>query len=303
MRVIDHLELATEPLISFEIIPPFRGVGFRKLEEKLVKPLAYFDPPFIDVTSHSSDIGKHCKRPGTLGICSVITHKYKIDSVPHVLCHGFTREETEDLLIHADYMGIENILALQGDKKTEPKPVPNGRSENYYAVDLVNQVVNLNKGTYLRFKGKSPTRFCIGVAGYPEKHQEAPDFETDLYYLKQKVDAGAEYIVTQMFFDNSKYFEFVDKCREKGITVPIIPGLKLITRKHHRRTLPSIFSCSLPTSLDEELQQNELYAKEIGIEWAYKQSVELLDKGVPGIHYYVMNNADSVTKVLHKLGK
>jgi len=290
-------------------VPPQRGSDFRKLEE-VIATLAQFNPPFIDVTSHAAqptdgENGKiRRKRPGTSGICAVIQHTYKIDAVPHVLCDGFTREETEDFLVDLDYMGIRNVLALRGDKTNYEKLLPEGRSRNEYAVDLVKQIVSMNKGVRLDdFTDAAPTNFCIGVAGYPEKHFEAPHFEADLGHLGEKVQAGAEYIVTQMFFDNRKYFDFVKKCRHHNINAHIIPGLKILTSREQLTSLPQNFYITMPSDLIQQVEaaKDKKEISEIGIQWALKQTEELLNHNVPAVHFYVMGNPAPVVDVIGRL--
>ncbi len=314
MRVVEHLAQATEPLISFEIIPPKRGGNLRDLLN-LVDALSKHRPPFIDITSHPAEVVYEeteegiqrtikRKRPGTLGLCALIQNKYEIDAVPHVLCNGFTQQETEDFLIELRYLGIENVLAVRGDDKGYHKPLTGGRTRNEYAVDLVRQIVSMNEGNYLdAYLDASPTDFCVGVSGYPEKHFEAPNRGSDLRYAKMKVDAGAEYIVTQMFFDNQVYFDFVDRCREAGINVPIIPGLKVLTSKRHLNTIPRTFHCDLPEELASAIEgaKKRKDAIAAGAEWTAMQAQELLDRGVPSVHFYVMGNAGPVDKVLAKL--
>ena len=282
-----------------------------------IDPLMEFKPPFIDVTYHREEhIFKKRengllekisvrKRPGTVGICAAIQNHYKVDPVPHIICGGFTREETENALIDLQYLGIDNVLALQGDAvKPEGRftSTPNGHA---FASELVEQVVNLNKGVYLHddLQSPNPSSFCVGVAGYPEKHFAAPNLKTDLKYLKHKVDLGAEYIVTQMFFDNQRYFEFVGKCREAGINVPIIPGLKPITTKAQASVLPTIFHIDLPDQLAEEVEKckDNLAVKEVGIEWAIQQSRELMKFGVPTLHYYSMGKSDPIYRIAKEL--
>ncbi|MBU2913575.1 methylenetetrahydrofolate reductase [NAD(P)H] [Reichenbachiella agariperforans] len=313
MKVTEHIKNANEKtLFSLEIIPPKKGENVQTIFNHL-DPLMEFNPPFIDVTYHREEYvyKKHPsgllekkttrKRPGTVGICAAIRHRYDVDPVPHIICGGFSKEETENALIDLDFLGIDNVLLLRGDAiKSEGKFIPQ-KDGNNYAIDLLHQVDGLNKGVYLddSLDDPTPTDFCIGVAGYPEKHFEAPNLEMDLDFLKQKVEAGAEYIVTQMFFDNEKYFEFVDHCREMGINVPIIPGLKPIATKAQSTILPSIFHIDLPVELSEALQQckDNKQAKEIGIEWGIKQSKELMERGVPVLHYYSMGKSTSVQKI------
>ncbi|MEQ9306633.1 MAG: methylenetetrahydrofolate reductase [NAD(P)H], partial [Marinoscillum sp.] len=282
-----------------------------------IDPLMEFKPQFIDVTYHREEyvyknrgnglLEKKTirKRPGTVGICAAIKNRYDVDPVPHIICGGFTKEETENALIDLNFLGIDNVLVLRGDSISEEKvfkPEPDG---NAYAIDLVNQVVGMNEGKYLdeELQNAVPTNFCIGVAGYPEKHFEAPNIKSDLKFLKQKVDQGAEYIVTQMFYDNSKYFEFVKKCNEAGINVPIIPGLKPITTKNHMTMLPSIFHIDIPDDLYTEIEKckDNRAVKEVGIEWGIEQSKELMAAGVPVLHYYSMGKSDAVERIAKSL--
>ena len=313
MKVIDHLEQATRPLISFEIIPPLRGGSVRSLL-RLIEELVQHKPPFIDITSHaaqimyeetSSGIERRLKRkrPGTLGICALIQNKWNIDAVPHVLCRGFTRQETEDFLIELHYLGIDNVLAIRGDDSGYVKPLAHGRTRNEYATDLIAQVSAMNGGDFLEeLIDAEPTDFCVGAAGYPEKHFEAPNLATDVAWVKKKVEAGAEYVVTQMFFDNQKYFAFVDECRAQGIDVPIIPGIKLITTKRHVTSIPRTFHCDLPPGLaDAVLAAEKGQVSDVGVEWGTQQARELLDKGVPSVHFYVMQSAKSINRVLAQL--
>jgi len=314
MKVIEHFAKATRPLISFEITPISRG-GDIKLLFNIIDDLIKYEPPFIDVTSHAAlvhyeetpgGIRKKVKRkkPGTIGISVAIKNKYNIDTVPHLLCNGFTKEETEDALIELNYLGIENVLAVRGDDTGYKKPIPEGRSCNIYALELVNQIVNMNKGQYLEedLMDASPTNFCIGVGGYPEKHFEAPNLNNDVKFAKQKVNAGAHYIVTQMFYDNQYFFKYVDKCRSEGIEVPIIPGLKVFTSKNQLTSLPKNFFIEIPEALSSEiLQAKKEHASDIGIEWAVKQCEELLNKGVPSLHFYIMQNAKPFERLFKKL--
>ncbi|MGD9141800.1 MAG: methylenetetrahydrofolate reductase [bacterium] len=315
MKVIEHLDRATEPLISFEIVPLQRGGKLKNLL-RVLDDLTEFKPRFIDVTSHASDafyeetpsgIERKVKRkrPGTLGICALIQKKYEIDAVPHVLCANFTREETEDFLIELQYLEIENVLALRGDLPSYEKPVQDGRSVNRFAVDLVEQLSNMNRGKYLEeLLDAEPSDFCIGVAGYPEKHYEAPNLLTDIRHLKAKVDAGAEYIVTQMFFENSAYFDFAEKCRAEGIEVPIIPGLKVVSSKQQLTTIPQTFHVDIPFDLSEEIRRGGAdSALDTGVEWTASQARELLDRGVPAIHFYVIGQSKPIRAVMKKLGR
>jgi methylenetetrahydrofolate reductase (NADPH) len=312
MKVTDHLKKATKPLFSIEILPPLKGKSIQSIY-KLIDPLMEFKPPFVDVTYHREEYiykkreGGYLekiairKRPGTVGICSAIINRYQTDAVPHIICGGFTREETENALIELNYLGIDNVLLLRGDPiKTETHFTPE-QGGHHYAIELVQQVASMNKGQFLDddLKDVDPTRFCIGVAGYPEKHFEAPSPSTDIRRLKDKIDAGADYIVTQMFFDNKKFFQFVDKCREAGITVPIIPGLKPLTTVKHLNLLPKTFHIDLPDELVKEVEKcsSDEQVKEVGIEWCIQQSKELVNQKIPCLHYYTMGNSDIISKI------
>lgn len=318
MKVIEHLERAEEPLISFEIIPPLRGGNLQRLL-RLIEDLSKYRPPFIDITSHAAQVVYNDtadgiqrmikrKRPGTLGLCALVQNKYNVDAVPHVLCQGFTREETEDFLIELKYLGIDNVLAIKGDDNGYRKPIRHGRSINEYAADLVAQIGRMNKGIYLEGENlfdAEPSNFCVGVAGYPEKHFEAPNVETDLRHVKEKVAAGGEYVVTQMFFNNQHYFNYLDRCRAAGIEVPIIPGLKVLTNKKHVKGLPKLFHCEIPAELADAVEAaksgKEVLA--VGVDWARRQTQELLDRGVPSVHFYVMQSSKAVSRVLDGLAK
>mgnify|MGYP000650326699 FL=1 len=307
-------EAAGKTLFSIEIIPPMKGQHLGELMSH-IEPLMEFKPPFIEVTYHREEyvekvvdgVSKRIpirKRPGTLGICASIMQRFQIEAVPHVICGGFTKEETEDFLIDLHYLGIENALLLRGDQeKGEAQfvPKPGGHA---YANELVEQVAAMNKGILLHEETESlPTNFCIGVAGYPEKHIDAVSFDQDLKYLKQKVDAGADYIVTQMFFDNAKYFDFVKKCREIGIQVPIIPGLKPLATERQLDILPEIFHLEIPSEFVNEARKcaNNAAIKQLGIEWAVQQGKELIQAGVPALHFYTMSKSDSVRAIAEKL--
>lgn len=314
MKVIEHLVKAKDPLISFELIPPKRGGDIKGLLSVL-DDITKYNPPFIDITSHAAEvfyeetpngIKKRIKRkrPGTLGICALIQNKYNIDAVPHVLTKGFTREETEDFLIELNYLQIQNVLAIRGDDSGYEKPIPKGKSANHYASDLVRQIMNMNSGKYLEesLLDAKPTDFCVGVSGYPEKHFEAPNLKTDIKYVKEKVDAGADYVVTQMFYDNKYYFRFVELCREVGINVPIIPGLKVLTSKNHLTSIPKNFYINIPDTLaDEVMAAKPEHVIDIGVEWAAKQVEELLNKNVPSLHFYIMQNSKPIVKLMEKL--
>jgi methylenetetrahydrofolate reductase (NADPH) len=315
MKVIEHLERAQgHPLISFEIIPPLRGGNVQQLLA-LIEDLVRYRPPFIDITSHAAEAifeettqgfqrRVKRKRPGTLGVCALIQNKWGVDAVPHILCRGFTREETEDFLIELRYLGIDNVLAVRGDDSGYEKPLQFGRSANLYALDLVQQIADMNRGKYLErdLLDAEPTRFSIGVAGYPEKHFEAPNLLTDVRHAKEKIDAGADYVVTQMFFDNRLYFDYVDRCREQGIEAPIMPGIKILSSRKQLTTIPRVFHVDIPEALSLEVEnQPAERAEDVGVEWALAQSRELLERGAPAIHFYVMQSSSAIRKVLGKL--
>ncbi|OLS22408.1 MAG: 5,10-methylenetetrahydrofolate reductase [Candidatus Heimdallarchaeota archaeon LC_3] len=302
-----------EPFISFELIPPKRGARYRDIEER-IEILSRFNPPFIDVTTHASEIIYQesksgikklfkKKRPGTHGICAIIQHKFGIEAVPHILCRGFTREETEDLCIDLHYLGINNVLAVQGDERGYEPPYVNG-GHNRYANELVSQINNLKEGIYLDEDSLNEETFdfCIGVGAYPEKHYEAPNMEYDLQFLKQKIDAGACYMVTQMFYDNQAFKSFVKQASDFGINAPIIPGLKVFTSKKQLNSLPKIFHINIPPELTKRtMKANDSNILDIGIKWAVEQCKDLLEFGVPGIHFYVLENASVVAKVIDQL--
>ncbi len=313
MKVTQHIENANgKPLFSFEILPPLKGQNIQSIFDS-IDPLMEFNPPFIDVTYHREEyefkelenglLQKKIvkKRPGTVGICAGIQNKYNVDAIPHILCGGFTKEDTENLLIDLDFLGIDNVVALRGDAvKSEIyfKPEKEGHA---FASELVSQIHNLNHGIYLDadLQNSSSTDFCIGVAGYPEKHMEAPSLDSDIHFLKQKIKNGADYIITQMFFDNQKFFDFVAKCRAAGITVPIIPGLKPIATKKQLNLIPHRFSIELPDALIMEVvkaKDNDA-VKQIGIEWCIQQSKELVAAGIPVLHYYSMGKAENVKAI------
>ncbi|MEW6652792.1 MAG: methylenetetrahydrofolate reductase [Bacteroidota bacterium] len=315
MKVIEHLLKAKNPLISFEIIPPKRGGNVKQLLHVL-DDIVKYNPPFIDITSHAAEVmyeetaggGMQMKvkrkRPGTLGLCALIQNKYNIDAVPHVLCSGFTREETEDFLIELHYLGIDNVLAVRGDDAAFKKPLKFGRSMNDYAVDLVKQITGLNKGKYIEdgLLDAEPMDFCVGAGGYPEKHFEAPNLKTDIKHTKEKVDAGASYIVTQMFYSNKFYFDYLAQCRAEGINAPIIPGLKVITSKAQIRSIPKNFFIDIPQELAEEVEEAKPeHVIEVGVEWTKKQVEELLNNNVPSVHFYVMQNSKPIKLLMNKL--
>ena len=317
MKVTQHIENAKgETLFSFEIIPPQKGKSIQELYDN-IDPLMEFKPPFIDVTTSREEFIYVNKgngllekkltrmRPGTLGICASIKHKYNVDTVPHVLCGGFTKEETEYLLVDCHYLGIDNVMALRGDAMKDEQSFVPTKGGNKYASDLVSQIYQLNQGKYLHevMDIDNKADFCIGVAGYPEKHLESPSLQTDLKRLKEKVDAGADYVVTQMFFDNAKYFEFVAKAREMGITVPIIPGIKPIAVERHLQVLPQILRIDLPEDLIAAVEKckNNAEIRQVGIEWAIQQSIELKAAGVPVLHYYSMGKSENIRQIASQI--
>lgn len=312
MKLTEKLSQSKKTLFSIEILPPLKGKSIQSIYDS-IDPLMEFKPAFVDVTYHREEYiykkrdGGYLekvsirKRPGTVGICAAIMNKYDVEAVPHIICGGFTREETENALIDLQFLGIDNVLALRGDSiKTEPAfvPEPNGHK---YGLDLVKQIADMNSGKYLddEMKEAAPTNFCVGVAGYPEKHFEAPNMISDMKFLKAKVDAGAEYIVTQMFFDNKKYFSFVDLCRKNGINVPIIPGLKILSGKKQITTLPKVFHIDIPHPFYEQLEKckDDNAIRQVGIEWCIEQSKELVKANVPCIHFYTMGASESTKAV------
>lgn len=313
MKVTEHIAQAKDTLISFEILPPLKGKSIESIYEHL-DPLMEFKPAFINVTYHRSEhmFKKRAdgtfekveirKRPGTVAICAALMNHYDVDAVPHLICGGFSREETENALIDLNFLGVDNVLVLRGDapkNETFFEPEPHGHR---YADELLQQVVHMNNGIYLEedLQGGVKTNFCIGVAGYPEKHFEAPNMQTDMSYLKKKVENGADYIVTQMFFDNQKFFDFVAKCREVGITVPIIPGLKPITTRKQLTVLPRTFHVDIPADLANEILKckTDKEVEEVGTEWLIQQSKELKAFGVPVLHYYTLGKPKVIRKAV-----
>jgi methylenetetrahydrofolate reductase (NADPH) len=315
MKVTDHIVNSKDTLFSFEILPPLKGKSIQSIYEG-IDPLMEFKPKFVNVTYHREEfIYKERengllekiairKRPGTVGICAAIMNKYDVDAIPHLICGGFSKEETENALIDLQFLGIDNVLALRGDSiKTESSFRPH-KEGHEFAVDLIHQISDMNNGNYMMDDVQlEPTNFCIGAAGYPEKHFEAMNLETDLLNVKRKVDAGASYIVTQMFFDNSKFFRFVDACRAAGITVPIIPGVKPVKTLTHISFLPKFFHIDYPVELSNELIKckDNKAVEQVGIEWGIQQSKELKAHGVPCIHYYTMSNSTSVQKIAREV--
>lgn len=317
MKITDHIKNAKgKTLFSFELLPPIKGHSIQGIFDA-IDPLMEFNPPFIDVTylredyiykQHPTGLLEklaYRKRPSTVATCAAIMNKYKVDAVPHLICGGFTKDETENALIDLQFLGIDNVLALRGDARKSDSsfiPTPGGHA---YASDLVKHVADMNNGKYLHndIENSERTNFCIGVAGYPEKHFEAPNLDTDFKYLKLKVDMGAEFIVTQMFFDNTKYADFVKKCRENGINVPIIPGLKPITSSKQLISLPKIFHLDIPIELSEALLacNGEKDVKDVGIEWMITQCKELREMGAPVLHFYTMGNPEPTRKIASAL--
>jgi methylenetetrahydrofolate reductase (NADPH) len=317
MKVTEHIEKAAgNTLYSFEVLPPLKGKTIESIYSHL-DPLMEFNPPWINVTYHraesmfkkradgSFDKVEVRKRPGTVGICAAIRNHYNVDTVPHLICGGFSKQETENALIDLSFLGIDNVLVLRGDaEKNEPSFAPH-RDGHAYASELLEQVVNLNHGIYLEddIQSGGKTNFCIGVAGYPEKHFESPNPEIDLKYLKDKVEGGADYIMTQMFFDNRKFFDFVKSCRNAGIEVPIIPGLKPLTTKKQLNVLPRIFHVDIPTDLSLEVMRckNDEEVVQVGTEWLLQQSRELKANGVPVLHYYTLGKPKVIRDVVKEL--
>lgn len=311
-NVIEHIEQSDKTLFSFELLPPPKGQSFESIQ-KNIDPLIEFNPSFINITYHQQEVvyedlpngfmKKHTvrKRPGTVGIAAAIRYRYGVAVVPHIICGGFTKEDTENALIDLQFLGINDVLAVRGDPQVGAKkfvPEPDG---NVYAVDLVQQISSLNKAVYLdeELQNTRSMNFCIGVAGYPEKHFESPNLDSDIHFLKKKIEAGAQYIVTQMFYDNQKYFDFVKRCRAEGIKVPIIPGLKPVTTKDQLLTIPKTFNVDIPAGLVKEMLKCETNAevRELGVEWAIQQSKELKEFGVPALHFYTMGKSDNVQKI------
>lgn len=315
-KVTEYIHRANgKPLFSIEIIPPLKGQNINELFSS-IEPLMEFKPPFVDVTYHREELIDRIgvdgqieripvrKRPGTVGICARLMERFKVDAVPHVICGGFTKEETEDVLFDLHYLGIDNVLVLRGDPEKSVGVFKAKKGGHTYASELVEQVVNLNHGVLLNAETESSaTNFCIGIAGYPEKHIDAVSFNRDYAFLKKKIDLGADYIVTQMFFDNQKYFDFVERCRAEGITVPIIPGLKPLATRKQLSVLAKIFHLEFPQVLINEVekQESDKQVRQIGIEWGIQQCKELIAYGVPGLHFYTMGKSDNVAQIAREV--
>lgn len=312
MKITQHISEAKETLFSFELLPPLKGENIQQINGT-VEHLLEFNPAFVDVTYHREEylyrevtgglLKKRTvrKRPGTVGICAAISHKFNLDTVPHIICGGFTKEETENALIDLDFVGVENVLVLRGDPIRGEGRFKGEADGHSYAIDLVNQVADMNRGKYLdpELKNSNATNFCLGVAGYPEKHFEAPNLSSDLRWLKRKVEDGAEYIITQMFFDNQAYFDFVSKCREHGIDIPIIPGLKPLTTKRQLTSLPQNFYVNMPDDLVRMVENaaSKEAVKEAGVAWCIQQAKELKAANVPVLHFYTMGKAHPTAEI------
>jgi len=311
-KIIEILKDSKNTLVSFELLPPLKGDTIESIYDTL-DPLMEFKPPYINITYHQEEVVYKkinnklverktiWKRPGTVAISAAIKYRYKVIVVPHMICGGFTREETENALIDLNFLGVNNVLAVRGDPDPESKIFIPEEGGHAHSIDLIRQIMDMNNGKYLdeELQQPAPTDFSVGVAGYPEKHPEAPNLESDLHFLKKKIEAGAEFIVTQMFFNNANYFEFVDNCRKKGIEVPIIPGIKPVSHKSHLNYLPKTFNIDLPEELVREVLKCKTQddVKGVGIEWSVNQSKELIDAGVPVLHYYTMGRSDNIVKI------
>jgi len=312
MKVSEHIKNAKSTLFSIEILPPLKGKDIQSVFNG-IDPLMEFKPAFIDVTYHREEFVFRKrndggfdkvftrKRPGTVAICAALMNRYKVDTVPHLICGGFSKEETENAMIELSFLGVDNILAIRGDNiKNESSfvPEPDG---NKNSLELLDQILKMNKGIYLdpELENASHSNFCVGVGGYPEKHYDAPNLSSDINWLKQKIDLGADYLVTQMFFNNQKYFDFLDMLKKAGITVPAVPGLKPLTTKKQLSILPKIFHIDIPEILVNEIEKctDDKAVRQVGIEWAIQQSKELKAAGVPVLHYYTMGLADATQKI------
>lgn len=316
MKIIDIINESKSPIFSIEILPPLKGNSIYKVYD-IIDRLSKFNPKFVNITSHHSEYiykplpdGTHkrvsvVKRPGTVAVAAAIQNKYGLIPVPHIICAGFSKEETEYALLDLNFLGIDNLFLIRGDLDRNYTEKIDPENHNIHATDLQKQINDFNKGlgiNDIRIDGIE-TPFSYGMACYPEKHEESPNLESDLYHLKQKVENGADYLISQMFFDNKKFFEFEKRCRREGINIPILPGLKPITRKHHLSLLPKTFKIDIPEELASRVRKcvTDEEVKKVGIEWGIKQSRELLDNGVPGIHFYTMSASDSVEKIAEKV--
>jgi methylenetetrahydrofolate reductase (NADPH) len=316
MKITEHIEKVDKTLFSFEILPPLKGKSIEAIYNA-IDPLIEFNPSFIDVTYHREDyilrprkdgtfdrISTR-KRPGTVAICAAIMNKYKIDAVPHLICGGFTKEDTENALIDLNFLGIDNVLALRGDNKKGERNFEAEDDGHENSLELIHQIENMNHGIYIdeELINGTDTNFCVGAACYPEKHADAPNFKTDLKFLKRKVDAGAEFLVTQMFFDNDAYFDFVKRCRALDINIPIIPGIKPITRKSQIMQLPKIFNISLPEELTEAIDscKTDQEVEKVGAEWCVKQCKELISQGAPVLHFYTMSKSKTICDIAKQI--
>ncbi len=313
MSVIDKLKSARGPLFTFELLPPLKGHSIERIYSAIDR-LVEFQPAYINFTSHRNEITYKERpdgllekrvtrlRPGTIALAAAVRYKYNITVVPHILCGGFTKEETENVLIEMNFLNIDDVLALRGDPQRGSRIFIPEKDGHRFTSELVVQIANMNSGRYLEesLEDTSPTNFCIGVAGYPEKHSEAPNMQADIDNLKRKIDAGAHYIVTQMFFDNQKYFSFRDQCIKAGIDVPVIAGLKPVSAMNDIKMLPQTFHIDLPNDLVDAVRKctNDKEAREVGIEWATMQSKELIKKGAPGLHYYTLGRSDNIARIV-----
>jgi methylenetetrahydrofolate reductase (NADPH) len=312
MKVTDHIQSGKKQ-VSFEILPPAKGSSIQMVFDTL-DPLMQFQPAYVNITYHQSETvlmprenglleaRNVRKRPGTVAIAAAIHHRYQVDMVPHLICGGFSKDETEDALIDLNYLGIENILVIRGDGDPLSKKFQPVKDGHHYAIDLVKQIMNMNKGIYLdeMLHNATKSNFQVGVAGYPEKHAESPNKSTDLAMLKAKIDAGAAYIVTQMFFDNKKFFDFVNDCRAIGITVPIIPGLKPLATRRQLNVIPQTFKVDIPDELSREVEKcsSQQAVRQLGIEWTVQQSKELFAYGMPLIHYFTMGRVEGMVEIV-----